>query len=483
MISAVRDIVADGLEIASSAMEAAKEDVEQQADDRSADRGRQLRDPAGREGAREAHPRGAVEATRGVQPDASGRVGARQLPVERSRNGQRTSPSWPSSASELGGRHSDLSLPRHGVPDLPQRRAAEVPGAVRPRGALRLPRGDGLRLRDQPARRRQRRADGRFLTQIVKERSLGQIIDGEPVPGSRGLAGPLGQMAANFDVLKGQLGFNNPQIETNRFSLPRGDVPAARRNGRGGCGLAHAAGRTSTGSTTSGRFRSSGAHCKPFAPEERRTAAGPGDSVRDDRHVRPQLLRLAARAGRQRLRRQPLRDQGPRRSASGSRTTTACRSRTRRASTSSRSERTSCARRSDDLFATREWQVVDQVLPVPFPLGARISTIPPGFRGTTRSRRPSARSAGSRRSARTTRRTSRTSIRAKPTRQPPGGPVGVEPEVAAHHSRRNAPERRRRRARHAAFTASSFPAAAANATATASTMFWFFFMTYAYSGI
>src|SRR5690606_24100985 len=30
---------------------------------------------------------------------------------------------------------------------------------------------------------------------------------------------PLGRMKANFDVLKGQLGFNNPQTETNRFSL------------------------------------------------------------------------------------------------------------------------------------------------------------------------------------------------------------------------------------------------------------------------
>jgi hypothetical protein len=63
------------------------------------------------------------------------------------------------------------------------------------------------------------RAGRQFLTQIVRERSLGQIIDGEPVPGSRGLAGAMGQMAQNFDVLKGQLGFNNPQIETNRFSL------------------------------------------------------------------------------------------------------------------------------------------------------------------------------------------------------------------------------------------------------------------------
>lgn len=60
-----------------------------------------------------------------------------------------------------------------------------------------------------------------FLTKIVKERALGQIIGGQPVPGSRGLAGPLGQMRQNFDVLKTQLGFNNPQVETNKFSLRR----------------------------------------------------------------------------------------------------------------------------------------------------------------------------------------------------------------------------------------------------------------------
>ncbi len=58
-----------------------------------------------------------------------------------------------------------------------------------------------------------------FFTDIVRHSSLGEVIDGEPVVGSRGLADPLGRMKANFDVLKGQLGFNNPQTETNRFSL------------------------------------------------------------------------------------------------------------------------------------------------------------------------------------------------------------------------------------------------------------------------
>ncbi|MBZ0114527.1 MAG: hypothetical protein K8J08_18835 [Thermoanaerobaculia bacterium] len=58
-----------------------------------------------------------------------------------------------------------------------------------------------------------------FLTDIVRHRSVGQVIGGHPVPGSKGLADALGRMDANFDVLKGQLGFNNPQTETNRFSL------------------------------------------------------------------------------------------------------------------------------------------------------------------------------------------------------------------------------------------------------------------------
>jgi len=63
-----------------------------------------------------------------------------------------------------------------------------------------------------------------FLRKIVGMRTLGEIGYREsrpiwPIPGSRGLSGPLGQMRDNFLVLKGQMGFNNPQAETNRFSL------------------------------------------------------------------------------------------------------------------------------------------------------------------------------------------------------------------------------------------------------------------------
>lgn len=62
------------------------------------------------------------------------------------------------------------------------------------------------------------RAGERFLTDIVRARQLGTITDGEPQPG-QGLANSLALMSRNFGVLSGQLGFNNPQVETNRFSL------------------------------------------------------------------------------------------------------------------------------------------------------------------------------------------------------------------------------------------------------------------------
>ena len=58
-----------------------------------------------------------------------------------------------------------------------------------------------------------------FLTDIVKERSIGQILDGSPVAGSNGLADPMARMKQSFDVLRSQMGFNNPDVETNRFSL------------------------------------------------------------------------------------------------------------------------------------------------------------------------------------------------------------------------------------------------------------------------
>ncbi|MCA9423756.1 MAG: right-handed parallel beta-helix repeat-containing protein [Candidatus Omnitrophica bacterium] len=57
-----------------------------------------------------------------------------------------------------------------------------------------------------------------FFSSIIRERTIGQVQDGEPLVG-RGLSDILARMNQNFAVLEGQLGFNNPQTETNRFSL------------------------------------------------------------------------------------------------------------------------------------------------------------------------------------------------------------------------------------------------------------------------
>jgi len=59
-----------------------------------------------------------------------------------------------------------------------------------------------------------------FFTDIVKQRTIGMIEDGQPLTG-QGLADPMKRMWQNFQVLKPQLGFNNPQEETNRFSMRR----------------------------------------------------------------------------------------------------------------------------------------------------------------------------------------------------------------------------------------------------------------------
>lgn len=59
-----------------------------------------------------------------------------------------------------------------------------------------------------------------MLTNIVRERNIGYVWEGGlPAQGYGGLADHLATMKENFDVLKGQLGINNPQAETGRFSM------------------------------------------------------------------------------------------------------------------------------------------------------------------------------------------------------------------------------------------------------------------------
>lgn len=62
-------------------------------------------------------------------------------------------------------------------------------------------------------------AGRQFFTDIVKQRSLGEVIGGLPQVGRPGLADPMARLSQNFGVYKTQLGFNNPQTETNRFSI------------------------------------------------------------------------------------------------------------------------------------------------------------------------------------------------------------------------------------------------------------------------
>lgn len=68
------------------------------------------------------------------------------------------------------------------------------------------------------------RAPGQeFMEEIIKTRSIGIVIDGVPqtagTSGDPGLADHLARLNANWQVLKPQLGLNNPQIETDQVSL------------------------------------------------------------------------------------------------------------------------------------------------------------------------------------------------------------------------------------------------------------------------
>ncbi len=58
-----------------------------------------------------------------------------------------------------------------------------------------------------------------LYTAIVKARTLGQVVDGTPQLGEGGLADALARLRINYEALKGQLGFNNPQRETGKMSL------------------------------------------------------------------------------------------------------------------------------------------------------------------------------------------------------------------------------------------------------------------------
>ncbi|MCI0536034.1 MAG: hypothetical protein L0Z50_12485 [Verrucomicrobiales bacterium] len=58
-----------------------------------------------------------------------------------------------------------------------------------------------------------------FLTEIIRQRALGEFIDAEPIPGRHGLGDSLARLEHNWLVLKNQLGITNPENEDSFFSL------------------------------------------------------------------------------------------------------------------------------------------------------------------------------------------------------------------------------------------------------------------------
>jgi hypothetical protein len=62
-------------------------------------------------------------------------------------------------------------------------------------------------------------AGRKFLSEIGRQRSLGVVSNGVPQVGFPGLADTMARLSQNFAVYKTQLGFNNPQTETTPFSL------------------------------------------------------------------------------------------------------------------------------------------------------------------------------------------------------------------------------------------------------------------------
>jgi len=58
-----------------------------------------------------------------------------------------------------------------------------------------------------------------FLTDIIRQRHLGQYENGQYVVGQGGLGDILATMKINYSVLKRQMGFDCPQTETGKFSL------------------------------------------------------------------------------------------------------------------------------------------------------------------------------------------------------------------------------------------------------------------------
>ncbi|BDV42978.1 hypothetical protein GURASL_19010 [Geotalea uraniireducens] len=65
-------------------------------------------------------------------------------------------------------------------------------------------------------------AGRKFLSEVARQRTLGVVSNGIPQAGFPGLADVMARLSQNFGIYRTQLGFNNPQTETTPFSLRTG---------------------------------------------------------------------------------------------------------------------------------------------------------------------------------------------------------------------------------------------------------------------
>ncbi len=119
-----------------------------------------------------------------------------------------------------------------------------------------------------------------LLSDIVQERCVGAVEDGgEPVAGG-GLTDYLVKLKANYDALKGQMGFNNPQTETGRFSL-RYELFRIKDDAAGNVLWRHALEQHRVDDLwTVQAFRQ---HCRPFAAQS--AGAQPGFVIPFDTQI------------------------------------------------------------------------------------------------------------------------------------------------------------------------------------------------------
>jgi probable HAF family extracellular repeat protein len=217
-----------------------------------------------------------------------------------------------------------------------------------------------------------------LLPDIVRERNLGELSDGQPVVGRVGLASILGRLRQNFDVLKGQLGINNDRAERSRFSLR---TEAFRILPAGTNASANTSWRSLLQQSSVNNlwdFPEFRRHCRSFAQES--DGPQPGIILRFSTAIEPGRNFFSQPLG-------PL-DSGydPSEFATRIRSVAVWFSDYDTSQLASKPRvyliplGTDRLRAQDaDDFTIRDWQVLEQRIPVPFPIGSTASLNPIGF--------------------------------------------------------------------------------------------------------